>query len=93
MRPTYRRFKELREKAQEKLKGPGVLEHQLTNAVCEIGYMDESEVPKHQWESIKSILNSCRTHKAEKEEGIFQASINKMTYEEKIKLKRAIELL
>ncbi|PIQ49770.1 MAG: hypothetical protein COW03_03360 [Cytophagales bacterium CG12_big_fil_rev_8_21_14_0_65_40_12] len=93
MRPTYRRFKELREKAQDKLKGRGVLEQQLTDAVCEIDMMHENEVPEYKWGSVQSIIKSCRTHKAEGDEGIFRASINKMTYEQLKSLKRAIELL
>lgn len=93
MRPTYRRFKELRKKAQEELKGHGILEDQLTSAVCELDYMHKPEVPKYIWESVQSVINSCRTHEAEGDEGIFRASINKMTYDERKSLKRAIELL
>jgi len=93
MRRSYRRFNELRENAQEKLKGYGILEDQLTYAVIEIDMMHKQEVPEYKWISVQSILNSCRTHKAECDEGIFRASINKMTHEELKSLQRKIELL
>jgi len=93
MRPTYRRFKELREKAQDKLKERGNLKEQLADAVCEISMMYKHEVPEYQWVYVQSILDSCRTHEAEGDEGIFQASINKMSYEQLKSLKRSIELL
>jgi hypothetical protein len=93
MIPTYRRFDELRAKAKKKLEGRGILEKQLTNAVIEISYMRENEVPEYAWDSVESILSRCRTHEPQGDEGRFRASINAMTYEQLDSLKRAIELL
>lgn len=90
---TDERFKELREKAQDELKCRGILKEQLINAVFEIDMMEEYEVPKHKWEDVQSIIKSCTTNEPEGDEGIYGASINKMTYEQLKSLKRSIELL
>lgn len=90
---NYRRFNELRLKAKEQLKGRGVLEDQLTNAVIEISYMRQNEVPEHLWEGVQSIIKACSSHEQKKQEGRFRASINEMTNIELKSLKRAIELL
>ncbi|TPN87395.1 hypothetical protein [Aquimarina algicola] len=93
MRTTYERFKELREKAQDKLKGHGILKEQLKDAVLEINLMEEYEVPKYKLELVQSIIKSCLTHKPEGDQGIIGTSINKMTYAQLKSLKRSIELL
>ena len=93
MRPTYRRFKELKGKAQEVLNESGKLEERLANAICEVDLMEEHEVLKHKWDSVQIIIKSCVTHQPEGDEGIYRASINHKSYEELIALKRAIELL
>ena len=93
MIPTYRRFKELRTKAQENLEGNGILEQQLASAVIEISYMRQDEVPDYAWDNVENILSQCRTHEPIASEGRFRASINAMTYEQRNSLKRMIELL
>ena len=59
MRKSYRRFNELRENAKEKLKGYGIIEDQLTNAVIEISMMNQSEIPEYKLLNVKSIISSA----------------------------------
>ena len=89
----YGRFYELKTKAAEKLRGKRPLEEELASAVNEISYMNQNDVPEYQWDEVQSILKSCKTHEANGKEGIFRASINKMSYNEKLALKNAIETL
>lgn len=93
MIPTYRRFNELRSKAKTKLEGRGILEQQLANAVIEISYMRENEIPEYAWDSVENTLSKCRTHEPKDDEGRFRASIDEMTYEQCNSLNRSIELL
>lgn len=93
MIPNYRRFNELRAKANEILKGHDSLEALLTKAVIEVSYMRQNETPEYAWDNVKNILSKCRTHEPTSDEGRFRASINEMTYEERKGLKRLIELL
>lgn len=93
MHSDYRRFKELRKKALNHLQGSGSLEARLHRAVCEIDMMRQDEIPKHHLANVKYIIDMCTTHKAEADEGIFRASINKMSYDKLQRLKNAINLL
>lgn len=89
----FSRYKQLQSKARENLKSGFHLEDQLASAIYEIDMMEEHIVPKHRWDRVKDILESCNTHKAIGDEGTIRASINKMTYEQKMSLKMKIETL
>ncbi|MBL1232434.1 MAG: hypothetical protein COA31_006930 [Flavobacteriales bacterium] len=92
--PTkYGRFHELKTKALEYLQDKWPTEEELTYAVNEIAYINQNDVSEHTWEDIQVILNKCKTHKAIGDEGVFRASINKMTEKEKIDLKQTITFL
>jgi len=93
MIPTYRRFRELTEKARKYLNCNGSEEECLAKAVSEIAYLNKNDVPGYQWGDVQSILERCRTHKATGDEGVFRASINNMNHGEKESLKRDIQLL
>jgi hypothetical protein len=89
---TYRRYKELRDNAQEFLKGKGSVYEQLTNAVIEISMMRKNEVPEYSsWDNIQEILKICRKHEPVSNEGVFRASINQLDSNKLKDLKNKIE--
>ncbi len=87
---NYHRFFQQKNKALEKFKLSRPLEEQLASAVNEIEYLHENEVPQHKWNQVLDILNRCRTHKGSEEVGNTRASIEKMTNDEKKRLKDTI---
>lgn len=93
MKKSYRRFKEIRENVHAKLNSHKDIEGQLTDAVCELSLLHITEIPKYKQETVKEILETCSTHQAEGDEGIFNASISRMTYTKQIELKRTIETI
>jgi penicillin-binding protein-related factor A (putative recombinase) len=89
----YRRFQELKRKAKVYLTGRGDDIEQLINAVNEIYYMREDEVPDYSWKNVQSIIDVSTKHKQVEQEGAFKASISKMNFVERKALRRAIESL
>jgi len=90
---TYRRFFELKKNAINYLNGRGSLEDRLSKAIFEIAYINNNDVPEPVWDKVQSLIDRCSTHKAEGDEGIFMASIRKMSFEEKEALERDIKNL
>jgi hypothetical protein len=89
----YRRFKELKENAKMCLAGRGNDVEQLTNAVHEIHWMRKDEVPDYSWKNVQSIIDKCTTHQQVAEEGVINASINNMNFDERNALRKTIEIL